>query len=69
MSGRPAARVIHMGRSSLRYQSIPPEQTALRKRIQEIAETSVRHGCRRAHILPRREVEGEPQARVSVVSR
>lgn len=55
MSERRAARVIGIGRSSLRYPSTRPDQTALRKRIREIAETRVRYGCRRIYILLRRE--------------
>ena len=37
------------------YKPCRPAQAALRKRIREIAETRVRYGYRRIHVLLRRE--------------
>jgi putative transposase len=42
-------------RSSVRYIAIRPPQTALRKRIREIAEVRVTYGYRRITVLLRRE--------------
>lgn len=44
-----------MDRSTYHYRP-RPEQAGLRKRIKEIAETRVRYGYRRIHVLLRREV-------------
>ena len=44
-----------MNKSSYFYKSRRPSQAGLRKRIREIAETRVRYGYRRIHILLRRE--------------
>jgi putative transposase len=43
------------GGSTYHYRSRRPEQAGLRKRIKEIAETRVRCGYRRIHVLLRRE--------------
>jgi putative transposase len=42
-------------RSTYHYKSRRPDASALRKRIKEIAETRVRYGYRRVHVLLRRE--------------
>jgi putative transposase len=42
-------------RSTYHYRSRRPEQTEFRTRIKEIAETRVRYGYRRIHVLLRRE--------------
>jgi putative transposase len=42
-------------RSTFHYRSRRPEQAPLRKRIREIAQTRVRYGYRRIHVLLRRE--------------
>ena len=52
---RRACRVLTLHRSMYLYRSRRPEQAVLRKRICEIAETRVRFGYRRIHILLRRE--------------
>ena len=55
VSVRRACRAVPANRSSYHYQSIRPSQEPLRKRIREIAETRVRYGYRRIHIILRRE--------------
>ena len=55
VSARRACRVLLAGRSSYQYQSIRPSQAFLRKRIRAIAETRVRYGYRRIHVLLKRE--------------
>jgi putative transposase len=55
VSIRQASRALPFGRSTYHYRSRRSEQAALRKRIREIAETRVRYGYRRIHILLRRE--------------
>ena len=55
MSARRACAVLKAGRSSYHYRSRRASQAALRKRIREIAETRVRYGYRRIHVLLRRE--------------
>ena len=52
---RRACRVLTLHRSMYLYKSRRPEQAVLRKRIREIAETRVRFGYRRIHILLQRE--------------
>jgi putative transposase len=52
---RRACRVLNLHRSMYLYRSRRPEQAVLRKRIREIAETRVRYGYRRIHILLQRE--------------
>jgi putative transposase len=47
--------VLRAERSSYHYRCRRPEQAALKKRIQEIAEIRVRYGYRRIHVLLRRE--------------
>lgn len=55
VSVRRACRAVPASRASYHYRSIRPSQEPLRKRIREIAETRVRYGYRRIHILLRRE--------------
>ncbi|MGI9415077.1 MAG: IS3 family transposase, partial [Hyphomicrobiales bacterium] len=55
VSIRRACSVLMAGRSSYHYRSRRPDQAGLKKRIKEIAETRVRYGYRRIHVLLRRE--------------
>lgn len=55
VSIRRATSVIQMARSSFYYQPHPRDDTAERARIKEIAETRVRYGVQRIHVLLRRE--------------
>lgn len=51
VSIRRACEVLTFRRSTCYYKSRRPSQAALRKRIREIAETRVRYGYRRIHVL------------------
>ncbi len=55
MSIRRACKLLQANRSTYHYVSIGPTQADLKKRIKEIAETRVRYGYRRIHVLLRRE--------------
>ena len=55
VSIRRACEVLTACRSSYHYKPIRDEQAELRQRIREIAETRVRYGYRRIHVLLRRE--------------
>ena len=55
VSARRACRVLKAGRSSDQYPSGKSAQAFLRKRIRAIAETRVRYGYRRIHVLLTRE--------------
>jgi putative transposase len=55
VSIRRACSVLKARRSTYHYKRRRPSQAALRKRIREIAETRVRYGYRRIHVLLRRE--------------
>ena len=55
VSVRRACRAVPAPRSTYHYASRRPPQDVLRKRIRELAETHVRYGYRRIHILLRRE--------------
>ena len=55
VSIRRACDALMVQRSTYHYKSRRPSQAALRKRIREIAETRVRYGYRRIHVLLRRE--------------
>lgn len=55
VSIRRACRAVPASRASYHYRSVRPDQAPLRKRIREIAETRVRYGYRRIHIVLRRE--------------
>lgn len=55
VSERRACQASGFGRASHRYTSRRDPQTALRKRVKELAETRVRYGYRRLHVLLQRE--------------
>jgi len=55
VSIRRARRVLEIDTSTYHYRSRRPDQAELEKRIREIAETRVRYGYRRVHVLLRRE--------------
>jgi putative transposase len=55
VSIRRACRVLRTDTSTYHYKSRRGDQAGLRKRICEIAETRVRYGYRRIHVLLRRE--------------
>ena len=55
VSIRRACLVLRTGRSTYHYRHRRREQASLKKRIREIAETRVRYGYRRIHVLLRRE--------------
>lgn len=55
VSVRRVCRAIPVPRATYNYRSVRPDQSILRKRIREIAETRVRYGYRRIFILLRRE--------------
>jgi putative transposase len=55
VSIRRSCAVLLFRRSTYHYRSRRPSQAALRKRIREIAETRVRYGYRRVHVLLQRE--------------
>jgi putative transposase len=55
VSIRRACGVLRFRRSTYHYKSRRPSQATLRKRIREIAETRVRYGYRRIHVLLERE--------------
>ena len=55
VSVRHGCRLIGLNRSTYNYSARKDSQAALRQRLREIAETRVRYGYRRIHILLRRE--------------
>jgi putative transposase len=55
VSIRHACSALLVSRSTYHYRSRRPSQAALRKRIRELAETRVRYGYRRIHVLLLRE--------------
>jgi transposase InsO family protein len=55
ISIRRACQALPVDRSTYHYRSKRPGQAILMKRIKEIAETQVRYGYRRIHVLLRRE--------------
>lgn len=52
---RRACRLIKQSYSVQYYQSVKDPKLALRSRMREIAQTRVRYGCRRVHVLLKRE--------------
>ncbi|EDZ98310.1 integrase catalytic region [Burkholderia sp. H160] len=50
-----ACRLVRRARSKHDYRSVKDPQTALRQRMREIAQTRVRYGYRRVHVLFKRE--------------
>ena len=55
VSERRACSTVRISRSVHRYQSRRPPDDALRRHIREIAETRLRYGFQRIHILLRRQ--------------
>jgi putative transposase len=55
VSQRRACSVLRQARNTHRYQSCKDARPALRTRMRELAQTRVRYGCRRLHVLLRRE--------------
>lgn len=55
VSIRKACGAICFDTSTCHYKSRRMDQAAVERRIREIAETRVRYGYRRVHVLPRRE--------------
>ncbi len=55
LSTRRACRLVGLSRNTLRYQAADDRDEALRKRMKELAEQRRRYGCRRLHILLKRE--------------
>lgn len=55
LSQRRACGLIGMSRNTLRYEAKPDKDTELRARMKEIAEERRRFGCRRLHIMLKRE--------------
>lgn len=54
VSERRACQATGFGRASCRYQSRRDPQVALQMRLKELAETRVRYGYRRLHVLLQR---------------
>ena len=63
VSNRGARRALRFETSTSRDKSRQKDQAAIEKRIKEIAETRVRYGCQRVHVLPRREGHDEAPER------
>jgi putative transposase len=55
VSERRACRAAGFARASQRYRSVADPQEELRLRLKELAESRVRYGYRRLHVLLRRE--------------
>ena len=55
ISNRRACAVVLLGRSTWHYKARSRDDSVLRKRIREIAQTRVRYGCQRIFTLLRRE--------------
>jgi len=64
MSERRACRVIGTDRTSVRYQSVRPDDVALRERLKALAQQRRRFGYRRLHVLLRREGHAVNKKRV-----
>ena len=54
-SQRQALRTVTMSASTFLYRSVRKDESALKLRIKEITDTRVHYGCRRVHVLLRRE--------------
>lgn len=52
---RRASRLVGLGRNTLRYKPEPDKDAPLRVRMKELAEERRRFGCRRLHVLLKRE--------------
>jgi putative transposase len=57
ISERRACRIIGTHRASVRYQTVRPDDRALRERLKALAQQRRRFGYRRVHVLLRREGE------------
>lgn len=55
VSARRACKLVKLSRTAYTYQATRAPQDALRKRIRELAESRVRYGYKRIHILLKRE--------------
>jgi putative transposase len=55
LSQRRASLLIGLSRNTLRYEPGPDKDEQLRARMKEIAEQRRRFGCRRLHIMLKRE--------------
>ena len=55
VSERRACRLLHLGRSSLRYRPCADRDEALRQRLRDLAQRHPRYGYRRAWAVLRRE--------------
>ena len=55
VSNRRACEVVQLRRSTWFYKAKSSDDSAIRKRIREIAQTRVRYGCQRIFTLLRRE--------------
>jgi putative transposase len=55
VSERRACRVIPIARASQRYQSQAKDQSALKLRLRDLAQSRIRYGYRRLHVLLERE--------------
>lgn len=55
VSERRACRVIPIARASQRYQSQAKDQSALKLRLRDLAQSRIRYGYRRLHVLLQRE--------------
>ena len=69
-SQRNALRMVQMSASTYLYRSVARDATALKLRIKEITQTRVHYGCRRVHVMLRREGHKDnAQARIPAVPR
>lgn len=55
VSERRSCQVTGIHRSTHRYQSVRPSQEALRRKIRELAQSRIRYGYKRVHILLKRQ--------------
>ena len=55
VSQRRACSVLRLARSTARYRSVAGDRAEVRIRLRDLASTHVRSGCRRLHVLLRRE--------------
>jgi putative transposase len=56
LSIRHACRLIGLSRTTFRYKTVvKPDEEPIRKRLKELAQTRRRFGCRRLHVMLRRE--------------
>lgn len=55
VSERRACKLVGVSRTAFRYKSVRGKQEALRSRIRELAQSRVRYGYKRIHVLLKRE--------------